>query len=280
MRPFEQPFVQRRRILKLDDDYANAAYIPNAEGFLTHWEDAAREYREAEHSLGRAQLNLSYGNHPEQVFDLFFPAGQPLGLLVFVHGGYWMRFGRRDFSHLARGATLNDWAVALPSYPLAPEATIPEITQSVVSAINTAAARVAGPIVLTGHSAGGHLVARMGQANIGLLEVVYDRITRIVPVSPVSDLRPLMQTSMNETLKLTTITAKSESPALHLKPKNIGLHVWVGANERPVFIEQAELLATKWKSTLTLEPSRHHFDVIEGLEDPNSPLINVLLEKN
>jgi arylformamidase len=85
---------------------------------------------------------------------------------------------------------------------------------------------------------------------------------------------------MNETLKLTTITAKAESPALHPKPKNIDLHVWVGANERPVFIEQAGFLATKWKSTLTLEPSRHHFDVIEGLEDPNSPLINVLLEKN
>ena len=120
----------------------------------------------------------------------------------------------------------------------------------------------------------------MGQANIGLLEAVYDRIVRIVPVSPVSDLRPLMQTSMNETLKLTAITAKAESPALHSKPEKIDLHVWVGANERPVFIEQAELLANKWKSTLTLEPLRHHFNVIEGLEDPNSPLINVLLEKN
>ena len=266
--------------MKLDDDYANAAYIPNAEGFLTRWEDAARQYREAEHSLGRAQLNQPYGDHPEQLFDLFFPAGRPLGLLIFVHGGYWMRFGRHDFSHLAGGATLKDWAVAVPSYPLAPEASVPEITQSIVAAINAAAVRISGPIVLTGHSAGGHLVARMGQANLGLLEAVYDRIMRIVPVSPVSDLRPLMQTSMNETLKLTPTTAKAESPALHSKPKKIALHVWVGANERPVFIEQAELLATKWKSTLTLEPSRHHFDVIEGLEDPNSPLINVLLEKN
>ena len=120
--------------------------------------------------------------------------------------------------------------------PISPRRQVfPEITQSIVAAINAAAARISGPIVLTGHSAGGHLVARMGQANLGLLEAVYDRIMRIVPVSPVSDLRPLMQTSMNETLKLTPTTAKAESPALHSKPKKIALHVWVGANERPVF---------------------------------------------
>jgi hypothetical protein len=53
--------------------------------------------------------------------------------MIFVHGGYWLRFGRRDFSHLAQGACSRDWAVALPSYPLAPGASIPQITQSGVS---------------------------------------------------------------------------------------------------------------------------------------------------
>ena len=103
--------------MSLDDAYANAAYIPDAERFLTYWDETARNYREAEHMLGRAQLNQPYGAHPDQAFDLFFPAGRPLGLMIFVHGGYWLRFSRRDFSHLAQGACARDWAVALPSYP-------------------------------------------------------------------------------------------------------------------------------------------------------------------
>ena len=74
--------------MNLDDDYANAPYIPNSENYLQHWEESAREYRETEHSIGRAQLNLPYGKHPEQVFDLFFPAGRPLGLVVFIHDAY------------------------------------------------------------------------------------------------------------------------------------------------------------------------------------------------
>jgi hypothetical protein len=68
-----------------------------------------------------------------------------------------------------------------------------------------------------------------------------------------------------------------ESPALYPKPKNIDLHVWVGANERPVFIEQAKFLSTNWQATLTVEPLRHHFDVIHGLEDPNSAMIDALI---
>jgi len=263
--------------LSLDDDYANAAYIPDAEGFLDYWDEAARTYREAEHSLGRAQLNQPYGDHPNQQFDLFFPAGRPLGVVVIVHGGYWLRFGRRDFSHLAQGATLRDWAVAIPSYPLAPSASIPEITQSIVAAVTAAALRIGGPIILTGHSAGGHLVARMGQNGVGLPSVVRDRIKTIVPISPVADLLPLMQTGMNMSLKLTESTAKAESPANQPKPDGIDVHIWVGAAERPVFLAQAKLLADNWQAALTVEAAKHHFDIIAGLESPDSGLMAVLL---
>lgn len=277
VRPFAYPFVQRRYTLSLDDDYANAAYIPDAEGFLDYWDEAARNYREAEHSLGRAQLNQPYGDHPNQEFDLFFPAGRPLGMVVIVHGGYWLRFGRRDFSHLAQGATLRDWAVAIPSYPLAPSVSIPEITQSIVAAVTVAASRIGGPIVLTGHSAGGHLVARMGQNGVGLPSLVRDRIKTIVPISPVADLLPLMQTEMNMSLKLTVSTAKAESPTNQPKPDGIDVHIWVGGAERPVFLAQAKLLADNWQAALTVEASKHHFDVIAGLENPDSSLMAALL---
>ena len=263
--------------MSFDDDYANAAYIPNAEQFLQDWEQSAREYREVEHSFGRAQLNQRYGEQPGQAYDLFFPAGRPDGLMVFVHGGYWMRFGRRDFSHLAQGATLKGWAVAILSYPLAPSASILEITHSVATAITKAAAHVAGPIVLAGHSAGGHLVARMGQADIGLTDDIQRRIKRIMPISPVGDLRPLLQTEMNDQLQMDDAIAQAQSPSLHSGPTQCSVHVWVGAKERPAFLGQAKQMSENWKIPLTVEDDRHHFDVIEGLEDPDSLMMQTLL---
>ena len=35
---------------------------------------------------------------------LDLPEGAPRGLAIFVHGGYWMAFGRESWSHLAAGA--------------------------------------------------------------------------------------------------------------------------------------------------------------------------------
>ena len=76
-------------------------------------------------------------------------------------------------------------------------------------AIGQIAHRIPGPIVLAGHSAGGHLVARMGQLDSGLSSEVRARIQTIVPISPVSDLRPLMHTAMSEPLGLTEDIAQA-----------------------------------------------------------------------
>ena len=151
-----------------DDAYNNRGYIPGAAEFPDRWAEEARSFRETEAAIGRARLNASYGGHDREKFDLFHPAGRAEGLVVFVHGGYWRLFDRSYWSHFAEGAVARGWAVALPSYPLAPEAGIADITRSISSMIAAAAGYVAGPIALTGHSAGGHLVARMLCDDAGL----------------------------------------------------------------------------------------------------------------
>ncbi|MDH5797440.1 MAG: alpha/beta hydrolase, partial [Paracoccaceae bacterium] len=138
-----------------DRDFENMPYIPGGAGIPDQWETDARSYREVEHAIGRARLNQSYGPAERQALDLFLPAGKPEGLVVFVHGGYWIRFDRSYSSHLARGAQQRGWAVAIPSYTLAPQARISEITSEIACALTHAAGLVAGPIVVTGHSAGG-----------------------------------------------------------------------------------------------------------------------------
>lgn len=262
--------------MTLDTDYNNVDFIPGGADYPDRWAEEARAHREVEAAIGRARLNVAYGPGDRQKLDLFHPAGKAEGLVAFVHGGYWLRFDRSFWSHFSTGLTAAGWAVAVPSYTLAPKARIRDITQEIARATETAAALVRGPIRLSGHSAGGHLVARMGCTDVAMDKTVRERIDRIVPVSPVSNLAPLMQTAMNDQLRLDEGEAQAESPVNHPAP-DAPVTVWVGGDERPVFLDQARWLAEAWGADLHIDAGKHHFDVIDGLRDPEAPLVKAIV---
>jgi arylformamidase len=262
--------------MKNDIAYAVSDFVPDAADFPDRWAELARAYRETEATIGRARLNAAYGSGDRERLDVFHPAGRAAGLVVFVHGGYWRLFDRSYWSHFAAGLTARGWAVAIPSYPLAPTARVFQITRAIARAVKTAADLIPGPIVLTGHSAGGHLVARAGCRDILLDPDVRARLQHIVPISPVTDLRPLLETSMNAELQLDEAEAMSESPVLH-EPPDVPVTVWVGAEERPAFLDHARWLAEAWNAKHRIAPGRHHFDVIDELRDPESPLVDELI---
>ena len=260
--------------MMLDDAYANAAYIDGADGFPPRWEKEAEAFRA---SLGaRAQLNVRYGPSDRQKFDFFQPEGVSRGTVVFVHGGYWKAFDKSYWSHLAAGPLARGYAVAMPSYDLCPDVRISEISTQIAAALTEVANRTQGTIVLSGHSAGGHLVARMTDPLL-LGAEVRDRITRIVPISPVADLAPLLQTQMNDTLRLDEAEAEAESPMNMTPPHGVYVTVWVGAQERPAFLEQAENFARSWGAKQVVAEGKHHFDVIDPLAEPDSDLTKALL---
>jgi arylformamidase len=259
--------------------YANADFIPNAMAYPPRWAREAEEWRAARKD--HARLGLSCGAGESHALDLFLPDGAAAGLVIFVHGGYWLKFGREDWSAFAAGPVAQGWAVAMPSYTRAPAARIRDITREIAAAVTRAAAEVAGPIVLTGHSAGGHLVARMNCSDVALPEEVDARIARIVPISPLGDLRPLMRTRMNADLRLDAAEAAAESPTLCTERRGIDTRVWVGAEERPAFLDQANWLLEAWpEARLHIAPGRHHFDVIDALKDPGSALVGDLVGRD
>ena len=254
----------------LSRDYMNSAFIAGGDSYYPRWQAKAAAFRA---EMGeRAALDMAYGPGARQRFDLFRPKGTPRGLMVFVHGGYWLACGRADYSHLAAGVVARGWACALPSYTLAPEGRIAAMTQEVAQAVRAAAAMVAGPVVVTGHSAGGHLSARMGCADLAV------PVARVVPISPLADLAPLMQTDMNANLKIYAAEAAAESPARHGLRPGVQAHVWVGGQERPVFLWHARTLSEEWACPWTVDAGRHHFDVIDGLCDGASPLMAACLD--
>ncbi|QCG95586.1 alpha/beta hydrolase [Azospirillum sp. TSA2s] len=270
------------RIVDWDDAYSNSAYIPGGDTYPARWAERAAAFRAEIAGAGRAELDLPYGDGERERYDLFRPEGAPKGTVVFVHGGYWMAFDKGRWSHLAAGPLARGWAVAMPGYTLCPENRIAGITRQVARAVEAIAAAEAGPLRLTGHSAGGHLVSRLACADAPLSEEVRDRVEHVVSISGLHDLRPLLNTGMNTTLRLDEAEAAAESPAL-LRPRpGIGITCWVGAAERPEFVRQSELLANVWlglgvATALRLAEGRHHFDVIDDLTDPDSELVQTLL---
>ncbi len=260
-----------------EDAFTNADYIEDGANYPDKWAQQASAFR----ATHLAQLDIAYGEQPREKFDLFLPASAPRGLVVFVHGGYWLRFDKSTWSHLASGPVSLGWAVAMPSYTLAPEASLPEMTQQIARAIEEAGRVVDGPIRLAGHSAGGHLVTRMICQDGPLAPSIAARIERVISISGLHDLRPLQHHSMNKMLALTPSTAASESSALSTPLDHVAVTAWVGALERPEFLRQAALLAEAWtrkgvNTPLVADPNKHHFDVIDGLIDANHPLSQAL----
>lgn len=267
-----------------DDAYANASHIEGADAYPPRWADQAARFRADRSAHRRAMLDSAYGKDERQKLDLFLPDGETVGLVVFIHGGYWKAFDKSHWSHLAQGALAHGHAVAMPSYTLAPEARIADITGEIALAISHAAGLVSGPIRLAGHSAGGHLAARMISETSPLANDILARIVDAVSISGLHDLRPLLATGMNAILKLDAAEATTESPALLKPAAGKRIVAWVGAEERPEFLRQNRLIGLMWdgfgmETSTYEEPDRHHFNVIDGLADPGHPLVKALISR-
>lgn len=272
------------RIEDWDNAYANSANIARSDRWPAAWTEPAQAFRDAMSAQGRARIDIAYGERPRNRFDLFLPEASPKGLVVFIHGGYWMESDKSTWSHLAKGSVSSGFAVAMPSYTQCPDIRIAGIVREIAVAIGTAAAMVDGPLMLTGHSAGGHLASRMVTISTPLAADVAKRIRHVVSISGLHDLRPLMRTGMNEALAIDEAEAQAESPALLRPMDGVRLTCWAGGGERSEFLRQNALLANIWTglgavTSTVVEPDRHHYDVLDGLADPAHALTQTLISE-
>jgi acetyl esterase/lipase len=114
-------------------------------------------------------LHVSYGDHPEQVADVWLPAGSgPAPLVVVVHGGFWRAvFDRSHAGPQCVGLADAGYAVAAIEYRrTGAGGGWPTTFDDVAAAVDTVPGLVAGAVagrfdrtavVLVGHSAGGQL---------------------------------------------------------------------------------------------------------------------------
>jgi acetyl esterase/lipase len=258
-----------------DAAYNNNLAVANSAA-LVEWRNAASAAFRAAHPAG---LDVPYGPAPRQRFDLFPGSAATAPCLVFIHGGYWQRNAREDFACFAEGVLAHSWSMALPGYTLAPEATLTDIVAEISRALDWLAADGpkhgvgAGPIVVSGWSAGGHLAA---------MALDHPKVAAGLAISGVYDLTPIRDTYLDEKLRLTDAEIATLSPLrLPVVPKPLA--VAYGTAELPALVEDsrdlhARRIAAKAPGPLLPIAGADHFTILEELRRPDGKLVRAALD--
>ena len=146
----------------LEAEYDNRALVPEHPAIFERWRRESRVLRE----ITPCMLDLAYGTEPRHKLDVF-PAKDPRGTLVFIHGGYWRSLDKSDFSFVAKPFVDAGLSVVAINYRLCPSVHISDVVEDCRQALAWIITN--GPthdlpverIALAGHSAGGHLVAML-----------------------------------------------------------------------------------------------------------------------
>jgi acetyl esterase/lipase len=234
---------------------------------------AAREAASAAFRAAHPEhLELRYGPRERNTWDLF-PGRDPRApCMVFIHGGYWQRNSKDQFANLIGGPYARGWAAALPGYSLAPDATLTEIVGEIRAALDWLAEHgpahgIAGPIVLSGWSAGGHLTA---------ICLDHPSVVAGLAISGLFELGPIRDTYLNEKLRLADAEIAALSP-IRLPVVQKPLAIAYGTAELPPLVSDSRSLhalraAANAPGVLIPVAGANHFTIVHELRDADGEL--------
>jgi arylformamidase len=301
--------------MSLDALYDNRAAVPEFPDVLARWQaESVRAQSGAPNFSvhdylsegapgsvplsGRSRVARALGTNRCRVHFFSAASKEPRPVLIFFHGGYWRSLGPEFFYFIAPPWNTSGVHVALVGYDLCPEVGIDQITEQSFSALRWmfAQSETLGidrkRMVVSGHSAGGHLatmvvsasVNEQGEKNLGEQgdqeQRLKFKLSGCLSLSGVFDLSPLMQTAMNADLRINTQIADHYSP-LRRRPLPYilleqRLAVFVGGAELSGFHDQHKALICAWglegRATVETLPGLNHFTMLDALISPESTI--------
>ena len=226
-----------------------------------------------------AELDVHYGSHERQRFDHFPAAAPAVGVLLYLHAGYWQSRDKSQFRLLAPSFQQRGIHFVAVNYPLCPQVSLSELVTAVrpcVAAVRRHLAEqgvVNLPLAISGHSAGGHLAVELTLAGIDPMS----QVQGVWGISGVYDPRPLVQTTLNHKLGLTDATAAEANVISRVRPVHVpGLWV-VGGAETSAFIQQNTQMHEAWlqaghDSACVEVPQADHFTVLQACMQQHGPV--------
>ena len=263
-------------------EYDNRALVPEHPQFFARWAESSARAR----STMTCYLDRRYGDSPGEAIDIF-PARKGDGsCMMFIHGGYWRALDKADFSFLAPAWVDAGVSLAVVNHDLCPSVTVEEIVRQMLRASRWLYLNAEqygmdeDRLYVSGHSAGGHLVAMMMAAIWPAFDsrLPKDLWKGGLAVSGIYDLRPLVHVDwLNGDLKLDEAAALRVSPAFLPPATRAPVMTCVGGAESSEFRRQNALLAARWKSAFAGDvpmPGANHFSVVDGLASQSSNLFS------
>lgn len=295
------PIKIKRKERHLSDDYQEQ-YSPSkwstrmsADDIVpAHIEQLKTATENAREALN-CEKSISYSDRGKNcLLDIYYPKNYSKGTQIFmyIHGGYWQALGLDQTGAAAKSVTDMGLIYVGVSYDLCPSVGLDEIILQVQESFRFV--RHKFPFThgfhIMGHSAGAHLATMiMAQPAHDFPELL--PIT-LYPVSGIFDLRPLLNTDINDALKLTEESAESLSPMNGTNFKTIygntrrtaRFIITYAENDSPAFHDQSRrfyemLKATGCNAVLHEIENTDHFDIVEKAVDPSFELNKVISEE-
>lgn len=274
------PMIPNLPLEELARRYNNGADVPDwMDTLLPRWQAESERVR-----VDAAGVrNLAYGALPRNTLDVFTPTGDAPAAgwptLVFIHGGYWQRLSKDDWSVIAAPFVAQGFAAVIVGYTLCPQTTIRGIAGEIEAAVAMVWKRAKDlrlnrdRLALAGHSAGGHLTAWCLTVDWTAHGLPASPFVSATALSGLFDLEPLVPIYLNDALKLTNAEALLMSPAYRERRVACDFTATVGGAELPEFLRQNELLGAHWPDVREwVLPNLNHFTIVDQLTRDDTAL--------
>lgn len=257
----------------LAGSYDNATTVADENAILQSFQSRSqRVYQQHRH-----ESDIPYGDSPREVFDWFYSAEKYQGTIIFIHGGYWQFCDKQDFAFIASAPLALGFDVVLVEYTLAPVANLGDICQQIGVALDAIERRLQPrgdkPVYLTGHSAGGHLAAFWQH---------HPLVQMVFPISGLFELQPLLESYVNQQLRLTSQQIANLSPVRNIPSALKPMVLFYGSAELPELIGQSlhyycALRAQGLPVSRYALPGANHYSVLDAVFAADGALHRYLL---
>ncbi|MDC8003426.1 alpha/beta hydrolase [Aureisphaera galaxeae] len=230
-------------------------------------------------------LDQKFGASKLQAIDVFPSHVSESPIFVFIHGGYWRALDKRSYSFVAEPFVKNNVTVCVVNYRLIPEVNMATLLDDIYDGIHWIQRQAScfngdpNKMVLSGHSAGGHLALMAYLMN----EKLRPSIRAVCSLSGIFDLSFIKNSYLNDVLGL------NEKDVFDFSVSNKDLSVLecptllsVGSRETDFFITESKNLYLNNKSKAPLEyleyEGLNHYQIIHKLGQMDSPLVQFILK--